>query len=105
MLCKYSFDQATELKELIVEIRQSMSALKNLQPKASSNYAFRLKSKLELIRWYWLIRHLVRLPPKKKIAEAAELLPAFDGGAQAFAHPRQREEASFNAKKIIDLLA
>jgi len=111
---KYSLDKANELKELIVEIRRSISDLKNPpstnpQVKAFtlSNYASGLKSKLELIRGYGLIRylHLVPLPPKRNIYKAAELLPQLAGGAQAFGNPLLREEASLNAKKILDLLA
>jgi hypothetical protein len=109
---KYSLDQANELKELIVEIRRSISdlinpRLKNPQAKDFSNYASDLKSKLELTRGYDFIRYLrlVRLPPKRNIYNAAELLLRLSGGVQAFGNPLLREEASFNAKKIIDLLA
>ena len=108
---KYSLDQANELKELIVKIRRSISDLKqqsaNPQAKEFSTYASDLKSKLELIRGYDFIRHLhlVQLPPKENIYEAAKLSPRLAGGVQAFGHPLRREEASFNAKKILDLLA
>jgi hypothetical protein len=82
---KYSLDQANKLKELIVRIRRSISALQNLHPKASSGYASDLNSKLELIQWYGLIRHLARLPSKKNVCEAAKLLPKLAGGANHLA--------------------
>jgi hypothetical protein len=104
---KYSLDEANKLKELIVEIRRSISALKNLAPKVSSGYASNLNSKLELIRSYDLIRRLrlVRLPSKKNVCEAAKLLPKLAGGAQSFSNPYLRDEAHSTAKKILDLLA
>jgi hypothetical protein len=111
---KYSLDQASELKELIVEIRLSISDFENhwlkvSRAKALYNSPSDLKSKLELIPWYWygLIRHLrlVRLPPKKNIYEAAELLPQFFRGVQPFGNLALRQEAPSIAKKIKDLLA
>jgi hypothetical protein len=111
---KYSLDRANELKELIVLTRRSISSFENHtmfnpQSVASdlSNDASGLKSKLELIRWYGLIRclHLVPLPPKRNIYKAAELLPRLSGGVKPFGNPQIREEAPFLAKKIKDLLA
>jgi hypothetical protein len=51
---KYSLDKANELKELIVQIRLSISSFEYhpSQAKALSNYASPLRSKLELIRCY-----------------------------------------------------
>jgi hypothetical protein len=111
---KYSLDQANELKELIVKIRRAISEAQNhpLSPLLGSgfhgapiggnsdffNYASDLKSKLELIRGYDLIRHLrlVRLPPKKNVCEAAKLLSQL-----VFGNP----QAPSIAKKMMKLLA
>jgi hypothetical protein len=100
---KYSLDQASELKELIVEIRRSISDFENGRlpiPKvlALPNYGSDLESKLELIRWYSWIRNLrlVRLPPKKDVCEAAKLLTQLV--------PLNPQAPSI-AKKIKDLLA
>jgi hypothetical protein len=110
---KYYIDQASKLKELIVEIRLSISDFENHRLKVSRakalyNSPSDLKSKLELIPWYWygLIRHLrlVRLPSKKNIYEAAELLPQFFRGVQPFGKPALRQEAPSIAKKIMKLL-
>jgi hypothetical protein len=46
---------------------------------------------------------LLRLPPKGNIYKAAELLLRLAGGVQAFGNPLLRQEASFNARKIMDL--
>jgi hypothetical protein len=114
IVCKYYIDQASKLKELIVEIRLSISDFENhrlkvSQAKALSNSPSDLKSKLELIPWYWygLIRHLhlVRLPPKKKIYKAAKLLPRLAGGVHPFGDPQLRQAARSIAKEIKDLLA
>jgi hypothetical protein len=127
---KYSFDKANELKELIVEIRRSTSDLRwptldfanhpLFDPHARevfSGYASDLKSKLQLIQGYDLIRclRLVQLPPKTNIYKAAELLPQFARAIQegwgngSILSPHfgtsKREEGHFIAKKIIDLLA
>lgn len=126
---KYSLDQANKLKELIVDdIRRAISDFENhpLLPlsvsgslslstppislrsvrvdQAFSKYAADLKSKLELIRWYGLIRlmRLVRLPSKKNVCEAAKLLPQLSV-VELGDQPRQ--EALSIAKKIKDLLA
>ena len=125
---KYSLDQANELKELIVEIKRAISNFENhpLLPlsvsgslslstpplslpsvrvdPAFSKYASDLKSKLELIRWYGLIRliRLVRLPSKKSICEAAELLPQL---SLVELGDQPRQEALSIAKKIMKLLA
>jgi hypothetical protein len=95
---KYAFDKATEFKELIVKINREIEAFKGPPstivvqswsgaPTVSlsdwqirstaifSEYALDLKSALELIRWYPLIRHLVGLPSKKNVEEAAKKLP------------------------------
>jgi hypothetical protein len=78
---KYSYDQANELKELILKIRQEISAFEGPPSKTQSTgwgnsqqgfssvtirinedlskYASELESKVELIRCYWLIRPLV----------------------------------------------
>jgi hypothetical protein len=107
---KYSLDQAIELKELIVKIRWAISDAENhpvsllLGPGFHvgvnpdfPNCASDLKSKLELIRGYDLIRYLrlVRLPPKRKVFDAAKLLSQL-----AFGNP----QATSLAKKIMDLL-
>lgn len=120
---KYPFDQANKLKELIVDIRRAISNFENhpLVPlsvsgslslstlpsvcvdPAFSQYASDLKSKLELIRSYGLIRliRLVRLPSKKNVCEAAELLPQL---SLVELGDQQRQEALSIAKKILDLL-
>jgi hypothetical protein len=95
---KYSLDKASELKELNVKIRREIAAFKD--PNAGQlhtvgwknstgessittrinvdfpTFATDLESKIELIRWYALIRflHLAQLPPKKKVEAAAKLL-------------------------------
>jgi hypothetical protein len=86
---KYSLDKANELKELIVEIRRSISDFENHRLKASLpkylfNSASDLKTKLELIQWYGLIRYLARLPPKKNINKAAALLPQLADEVRAY---------------------
>jgi hypothetical protein len=100
---KYSLDKANELKELIVQIRLSISSFEYhpSQAKVLSDYPSDLRSKLELIRCYGLIRHLhlVPLPPKRNIYKAAELLPRLAAGAQAFGNPQLRQEAPFTAEK------
>jgi hypothetical protein len=121
---KYSFDKATELKELIVKIKREIEAFKGppsrtavelwklgLGPAVSSSdwirstpifseYALDLKSGLELIRWYFLIRYLVPLPPKKNVEEAAELLPQLSQVEQ-----KRYQEALATAEKIKRLLS
>jgi hypothetical protein len=95
---------ADQCKELIVQIRLSISSFEYhpSQAKALSNYASPLRSKLELIRCYGLIRHLhlVPLPPKRNIYKAAELLPRLAGGLKQSStsstspfHRRENKEA------------
>jgi len=121
-VAKYSFDKANELKEVIVKIRREIDALeappREITIQSSTGvpgvslsdwqvriirfpeYVLDLKSGLELIRWYPLIRHLVPLPSKKNIEEAAKLLP------QLFEVKREDyQKALTTAKKIKKLLA
>ena len=118
---KYSFDKANELKELIVDIRQSTSELMrrsisdftnhpSLDPhvrEVFSAYASDLKSKLQLIQGYDLIRclRLVQLPPKTNIYKAAKLLPHLPGINPLLRQDPLHDETPSIAKKIIDLLA
>jgi hypothetical protein len=86
-LFKYSVGQANDLRNLIVEIRQFISAgsaAGKIQPskwggQAATSYSSSLKTKLELIRGYDCIRHLrlAPLPPKQNVYRAAEKLPNF----------------------------
>jgi|SRR5271165_98614 len=114
---KYSLDQANELRELIVKIRREISNFENQEfvplslpsvrvTPAFSSYASDLKSKLELIPWYWyfLIRFVlfVQLPSKEKIRKASELLPHL--AVQELGNPQIRQDALSIAKNIKDLL-
>ena len=117
-LGKYTFDKGSELKELIVKIKRAISDFKGPPkrtvthsfPGASlesvrvtpifSEYAFDLESKPELIRWYWLIRLLLRLPAKKNIDEAAKLLPRL-----CQVEEKHRQESLCTAEKIRKLLS
>jgi hypothetical protein len=122
-LGKYTFDKGSELKELIVKIKREISDFKGppkklvtyssrLGPDASldlelvrstpifSEYASDLESKPELIRWYWLIRLVLRLPAKKNIDEAAKLLPRL-----CQVEEKHRQESLSTAEKIRKLLS
>jgi hypothetical protein len=65
-----------------------------------SEYALDLKSRVELIRWYPLIRHLVPQPSKKNVEEAAKLLPQL-----AQVKREDYQKALVTAEKIKKLLA
>jgi hypothetical protein len=117
---KYTFDKGSELKELIVKIKREISDFKGppkrtvtysfpLGPGVSepvrvtpifSEYASDLESKPELIRWYWLIRLLLRLPAKKNIGEVAKLLPRL-----CQVEEKHRQESLSTAEKIRKLLS
>jgi hypothetical protein len=120
-LGKYTLDKGSELKELIVNIKREISDFKG-PPKRTATYSFPLgpgvslesvrvtpifseyasdlESKPELIRWYWLIRLLLRLPAKKDIDEAAKLLPRL-----CQVEEKHRQESLSTAEKIRELLS
>jgi hypothetical protein len=65
-----------------------------------SEYALDLKLALELIRWYPLIRHLLGLPSKKNVEEAAKKLPQLSQVKR-----EDYQEALVTAEKIKRLLS
>src|SRR5260370_12574122 len=84
---KYAFEKANDLKELIVKTRGLVSDIKN--PPANPEKTFAqmasdLRTKLELTRFYDLIRYLllVPLPPHTNVLKAVEFLPGMTGITQ-----------------------
>ena len=104
---KYSFDQATKLKELIIEIRRFVSAYSpgwwtKSEGQDPRTYSSSLKTKLELIRCYALIRRLVPLPPKQNVYQVADKLPNFLDTQYQLNNLQKAENL---AKEILALLA
>ncbi len=77
-----SYQHALKLKELVGEILQSIAEWEDrnlavIKIQAFKTYPLYLENKLGLIRGYWLIRFMAKLPQKRNVRAACRKLPEF----------------------------
>jgi hypothetical protein len=105
---KQSYEHAVKLKEIIAEILRSIAEWENgklgvIERQAFKTYAPYLENKLGLIRGYFLIRFLVKLPQRKKLRAACAMLPEFYDYIW-YGVPESRQRAEQLAGEIKKLL-
>jgi hypothetical protein len=105
---KQSYEHAVKLKGIIGEILQSISewetgALGLIKMQAFKTYALYLENKLGLIRGYFFIRFVARLPQKRNVRAACGKLPEFYHCIW-FGAPDSRRRAELLAGEIKKLL-
>jgi hypothetical protein len=105
---KQSYEHAVKLKEIIAEILRSIAEWENgklgvIERQAFKTYAPYLENKLGLIRGYFLIRFLVKLPQRKKLRAACAMLPKFYDYIW-YGVPESRQRAEQLAGEIKKLL-
>jgi hypothetical protein len=105
---KQSYEHAVKLKELIAEMLQSIAEWENgnlgvIKTQAFKTYALYLENKLGLVRGYFLIRLVTRLPQKRNVRAACAMLPEFYDCIW-FGAPDSRRRAELLAGEIKELL-
>jgi hypothetical protein len=105
---RQSFEHAVKLREIVAEIIQSIAEWENgrlglIETQAFKTYALYLENKLGLIRGYFLIRFVAKLPQKKNVRAACALLPEFYDCIW-FRAPDSRRRAEILAGEIKKLL-
>jgi hypothetical protein len=105
---RQSFEHAVKLREIVAEILQSIAEWENgrlglIETQAFKTYTLYLENKLGLIRGYFLIRFVAKLPQKKNVRAACALLPEFYDCIW-FRAPDSRRRAEILAGEIKKLL-
>jgi hypothetical protein len=105
---RQSYEHALKLREIIAEILQSIAEWENgklgvIKIQAFKTYPLYLENKLGLIRGYFLIRFVTKLPRKRNIhATCSKLAEFYD--CIWFRPPESRERAELLAGEIQKLL-
>jgi hypothetical protein len=105
---RQSYEHAVKLKEIIGEILQSIAEWETgplgvIKTQAFKTYAVYLENKLGLIRGYFFIRLVARLPRKSNVRAACGILPEFYDCIW-FGAPDSRGRAELLAAEIKKLL-
>ncbi len=102
-----SYQHAVKLKELVGEILQSIAEWENrnlavIKIQAFKTYPLYLENKLGLIRGYWVIRFVARLPRKRNVRVACTKLPEFYDCIWFGSQSRERAELlAVEIKKLL----